>query len=58
MIGLDDETLKSIDQQLEHDFASVRAKMKEVIAKLPKFITLKQAQEQINNFHGKQKHTR
>lgn len=58
MIGLDEETLKSIDEQLEYDFASVRARIKEVIAKLPKLITLKQAQEQINNFHGKQKHTR
>ncbi len=50
MIGLDNETLKRIDEQLEQDFASVRLRMKEVIAKLPKLITLKQAQEQINKF--------
>ena len=51
MIGLDEETLKQIDKDLEEDFAAVRAKMKEVIAKLPKFVTLKQAQDQINKFN-------
>jgi Mg/Co/Ni transporter MgtE len=53
MIGLDEETLKSIDEQLEYDFASVRAKMQEVLARLPKFITLKQAHDQINKFNEK-----
>jgi len=53
MIGLDEETLKQIDKDLEEDFAPVRAKMQEILARLPKFITLKEAQDQINKFNEK-----
>ena len=47
LCGIDEKSLKEI----ERDFAPVRARIQACLDKQPKFITLKQAQEQINKFN-------
>jgi len=56
MIGLDEETLKRIEEDLERDFAPVRERIQKALNKVPKLITFKEAQEQINKFKYEHKH--
>jgi hypothetical protein len=55
---LDDKTLadlcginKDSLKEIERDFTPVRARIQACLDKQPKFVTLKQAQKQINKFN-------